>query len=61
MLPSDFLESLKDRMHPDRNKVGVGVFDLDWDNEMIVLRKGEVIKVNEYYRNLIHLDDYPNF
>ena len=61
MFPSSFLESLKDRMYPDRKNAGVGVFDLDWDNEMIVLRQGDVIRIGEYNHNLIYQDDYPIF
>ena len=61
MLPSSFLESLKDRMYPDRSKAGVGVFDIDWDNLMIVLKQGELISINEYYHNLIRCDDFPIF
>jgi len=59
--PSSFLENLKDRMYPDRNKAGVGVFDIDWDNLMIVLKQGETIRINEYYHNLIDEDYYPFF
>ena len=61
MFPSSFLESLKERMYPDRKNAGVGVFDIDWDNEMIVLKEGEVIRIGEYYHNLIHPADYPRF
>jgi hypothetical protein len=61
MFPSTFLENLKDHMYPDLKKAGVGVFDLDWDNEMVVLRQGDVIRISEYYRKLIHPDDYPRF
>jgi hypothetical protein len=61
MFPSSFLESLKEHMYPDRKNAGVGVFDIDWDNEMIVLKQGEVIRIDEYYHNLIHPADYPRF
>lgn len=61
MFPNTFLENLKDRMYPDKNKAGVGVFDLDWDNEMIVLRQGDVIRIGEYNHNFINPDDYPRF
>lgn len=61
MFPSSFLENLKDRMYSDRSKTGVGVFDIDWDNEMIVLKQGELIRISEYYHNLIHPDDFPRF
>ena len=61
MLPSSFLESLKDRMYPDRSKAGVGVFDVDWDSMMIELKQGERISINDYYHNLIYLEDYPTF
>jgi hypothetical protein len=61
MLPSSFLESLKDRMYPARRNAGVGMFDIDWDNEMIVLKEGERISIDDYYHNLIHREDYPRF
>jgi len=61
MFPSSFLESLKERVYPDKKNAGVGVFDIDWDNEMIVLKQGEVIDIGEYYHNLIHPADYPRF
>ena len=61
MFPSSFLDSHKDRMYPDRKNVGVGVFDIDWDNEMIVLKEGEVIRVGEYYHDLTDEDYYPRF
>ena len=61
MFPSSFLGNLKDRMYSDRSKTGVGVFDIDWDNEMMVLKQGELIRINEYYYNLIHQDDFPRF
>ena len=59
--PSSFLENLKDRMYPDRNKAGVGVFDIDWDNEKIVLKQGERVSIRDYYHNLIKEDYYPFF
>ena len=61
MFPSSFLDSLKDRMYPDRKNAGVGVFDIDWDNEMIVLKEGEVIRAGEYYHDLTDEDYYPRF
>jgi hypothetical protein len=61
MLPSSLLESLKERMYPDRRNAGVGVFDIDWDNGMIVLKQGEIIRIGEYYHNLVHREDYPRF
>ena len=61
MLPSSFLESLKDSMYPDRKNAGVGVFDIDWDNMTIDLKQGERISIDDYYHNLIHLEDYPRF
>ena len=61
MFPSSFLDSHKDRMYPDRKNAGVGVFDIDWDNEMIVLKEGEVIRVGEYYHDLTDEDYYPRF
>ncbi len=60
MLPSSFLKSVKDRMYPDMKNVGVGVFDIDWDNLMIKL-KGKPESIGEYYHNLIHKEDYPKF
>ncbi len=59
MFPSSFLESLKDRMYPNRRNAGVGVFDIDWDNEMIILKEGEIRHIGEYYHNLIHPEHYP--
>jgi len=61
MFPSSFLDSHKDCMYPDRKNAGVGVFDIDWDNEMIVLKEGEVIRVGEYYHDLTDEDYYPRF
>jgi hypothetical protein len=61
MFPSRFLENLKERMYPDRKNARVGVFDIDWDNEMIVLNQGELICISEYYHNLIHPANYPRF
>ena len=61
MFPSSFLESLKERMYPDKKNAGVGVFDIDWDNEMIVLKEGEIIRIGEYYHNLRDREDYPRF
>jgi len=61
MLPGSFLGSLEGRMYPDRKNAGVGVFDIDWDNEMIVLKEGEIIRIGEYYHNLRDREDYPRF
>ena len=61
MLPSSFLDSLKDRMYPDRNKADVGVFDIDWDGLAIELKQGERISIYEYYQNLTGSQDYPIF
>ena len=61
LLPSSFLESLKDRMYPDRSKSEVGVFDIDWDNLRIDLKQGERISISDYYHNLTHPEDYPRF
>jgi hypothetical protein len=61
MLPSSFLESLKDRMYPDESKAGVGVFDIDWDGLAIELKKGERIPIDDYSHNLIHPEDLPRF
>ena len=61
MFPSSFLEKLKDHMYPDKSKPGVGVFDIDWDNQMIVLKQGELIGISDYYHNLVHQDDFPRF
>lgn len=61
MFRSKFLESVKDRMYPDMSKAGVGVFDIDWDNEMIVLKEGKTEHIGEYYQNLRDREDYPIF
>ncbi len=61
MFPSSFLESLKDRVYPDSKNAGVGVFDIDWDSMMIELKQGERISIDDYYHNLIYLEDYPTF
>ncbi|MFC1962895.1 hypothetical protein ACFLWB_02730 [Chloroflexota bacterium] len=61
MLPSIFLESLKDRMYPVESSAGTGVFDIDWDGTMIELKQGERISINDYYHNLINPEDYPIF
>jgi hypothetical protein len=61
MFPSSFLESLKDRMYSDKRNAGVGIFDIDYDSEMMVLKQGELISINEYYFNLIYQDDFPQF
>ena len=61
MLPSSFLDSLKDRMYPDRKNAGVGVCDIDWDNEMIVLKQGEIISIHDYYHQLDDREYYPRF
>jgi hypothetical protein len=61
MLPSSFLDSLKDRMYPDRKKTGTGVFDIDWDSLAIELSQGERISITEYYHNLIERECYPEF
>jgi hypothetical protein len=59
--PSSFLENLKDHMYPDKSNAGVGVFDIDWDNEMIVLKQGERVSIRNYYHNLIDEDYHPFF
>lgn len=59
MFPSSFLENIKDRMYPARNRAGVGVFDIDWDNLMIVLKQGERVSIRNYYHNLIDEDYHP--
>ncbi len=61
MLPSNFLNSLKDLMYPDRRNTEIGVFDIDWDSLEIVLRQGERISINEYYHNLLEPECYPRF
>jgi len=61
MLPSSFLDSLKDRMYPDRSKAEAGVFDIDWDGLAIELSQGEKISIYEYYHNLIEPECYPRF
>lgn len=60
-LPSSFLESIKDRMYLPRNKARVGVFDIDWDNLMIVLKQGELISIDRFYHDLIDPQRYPEF
>jgi hypothetical protein len=60
MLPSSFLLDMKDYMYPDKNKAGVGVFDIDWDSLVIELR-GKRPSIKDYYRNLSHKEDYPKF
>ena len=55
------IENLKQRMYPDRSKRDVGVFDIDWDNQMLVLKEGELVSIAEYYHNLIDPDDFPRF
>ena len=60
-LPSSFLENVKDRMYLPRNKAGVGVFDIDWDNLKIVLKQGELISIDRYYNNLAEPQCYPEF
>lgn len=61
MLPSSFLESLRDRMYPDRSKAGVGVFDIDWDNMTIDLKQDKRISIDDYYHNFNHKENYPRF
>ena len=61
VFPSSFLESLKGRMYPDRNKANVGVFDIDWDGLAIELGQGKRISINDYYHNLIDRECYPRF
>ena len=61
MLPRSLLDSLKDRMYPDRNKTETGVFDIDWDSLAIKLSQGERVSINEYYHNLVEPECYPSF
>jgi len=61
MLPSNFLEGLRDRMYKSRSNAGVGVFDIDWDSMTIELKQGERISINDYYHNLVNQKDYPSF
>lgn len=58
--PSGFLENLKGSMYPDKSKAGVGIFDIDWDNEKIVL-KNEETDISEYYCNLKNKEVHPKF
>ncbi len=60
MFPSSFLEGLKDLMYPVERDAGKGVFNIDWDNEMIEL-KGETKSIGCYYHNLIEQKDFPTF
>lgn len=59
MFPSNFLESLKDRMYQDKSKAGVGIFDLDWDKQEMIL-KGNPEPISEYYCNLVYQYDFPD-
>ena len=61
MFPSSFLDSHKDRMYPDRKNAGVGVFDIDWDEETITLKQGEIVSVSDYYHQLDDPEYYPRF
>ena len=61
MLPSSFLDNLKNRMYPDESKAETRVFDIDWDSLAIELSQGERISIREYYHNLIEPECYPNF
>jgi hypothetical protein len=60
MFPGKFLEDVKNDMYDDTSKAGVGVFNLDWDNEYLEL-KGETISISKYNHNLINKEDYPTF
>ncbi len=61
MLPSSFLESRKDRMYPDRSKAGVGIFDIDFDSESLVLKEGKLERIGKYYWNLNDREDIQDF
>ena len=61
MLPSSFLDNLKNRMYPDESKAETRVFDIDWDSLAIELSQGERISIREYYHNLIEPECYPKF
>jgi len=61
MIPGSFLESIKDRMYPDRSRAGVGVFDIDWDSMTIELKQGERISISDYYHSLKYPEHYPVF
>jgi len=56
MLPSSFLDSLKDRMHPDRKNPGVGVFDIDWTEGYLVLKDGKLERICDRIYNLSDRD-----
>jgi hypothetical protein len=58
MLRSSVLESLKDRMYPNKKHVGKGVFSINWDESTIELSDG-----SEYTKcyNLKDKEDYPQF
>ena len=59
MLPSSFLDNLKNRMYPDESKAETRVFNIDWDSLAIELSQGERISIREYYHNLIEPECYP--
>ena len=61
MLPSSFLDSLKDRMYPNRRNAAAGVFYIDWDSLAIELSQGERMPIREYYQNLVERECYPEF
>ena len=47
MFPSSFLDIHKDCMYNDGSRSGVGIFNIDWDNKMLVLKEGEPTRVSE--------------
>ena len=61
MLRSRFLDNLRDRMLPDSKNAGVGVFDIDWDNQFIVIKDGKLEPIEEYYYDLSDPRYYPSF
>lgn len=58
MVPSSLLESLKDKMYPDKSKAATGIFDINWDDSTIKLR-GESVYIKCY--SLKDKEEYPNF
>jgi hypothetical protein len=47
-------------MYPDTSKSDVGIFDINWDDESIELKGGQV-SIRSYVHDLIHPEDYPIF
>lgn len=60
MLPSSFLNDIKERMYCDYSKKDVGIFDINWDGLLIELKDG-VVDISHYYHNLLDESNYPKF